>query len=556
MFNFRNSKGVVSLFVAALALVVLMIGFFGAEIWYASVANSHIRNMCDAASMAAAARIVSSRDETMGEARAAAKALAIDVMRHTTVMGESMGSIAENTNIEELKSLPVGKAVYSVKYYDQFGRESPQNGKRIRVQAAFCTAPFSNKLLGLSPYLVKSEGNSSAAKLDMTFCLDTSLSMATDTPVAFVRRDLDPTMDPELYPPVERVRYNVLRQGIANKMPVWGMFGSVEPLYLHSYDQNTGEKALKFDPSLRGTNVPEKGGMTDVGVPPAGSSETTTVFTDRVIVGQSAPFDNPIVCVEAARGNLNSEDLFKASGAKYAFARQNPPISITPSSDFKKNYERATRPLIQPFNNAKTEIKDFFKLLENNTDSHVSIVPFSDGAPTMEGQKRKQWRVAKDFKTPGNPPDLQEKKDYEFGKVELNQTDARFGKVKEEMDKFDLFGGTDIPRAVREATKTLSGNGTRSEARKVILLFTDGDPTSYEDPIAESIAAAEEAGAKGITLFAVGYLHGGANSKAEQTLKSMVERNGLHGKAFIVRGNDELHEVFRVLARELVTLEH
>ena len=92
----------------------------------------------------------------------------------------------------------------------------------------------------------------------------------------------------------------------------------------------------------------------------------------------------------------------------------------------------------------------------------------------------------------------------------------------------------------------------------MILLFTDGYPTEKvngEDPIASSYTAASKAGEKGVPIFAVGFLHAGPDDKARQILEGIVSRGGAGGKAFIVQDVEGLHEVFRVLARTLVTLE-
>ncbi|MBY0547148.1 MAG: hypothetical protein K2W95_07630 [Candidatus Obscuribacterales bacterium] len=203
----RKSHGVISLFVAGLSLVILLVGFFGVEVWYSTVANSHVRNVCDAASMAAAARIVSAHEEP-AVARMAAKKLAYDMLRSSSVLGESLDHITENPNIENLKSLRPGQAVYSVRSFDKSGAENSKSGMKIRVQVAFGAAPFTNKLLGSGTYLVKSEGNSSAARLDLSFCLDNSLSMATDTQVAIIRRELNSSGE---------LVYTELARGQANK---------------------------------------------------------------------------------------------------------------------------------------------------------------------------------------------------------------------------------------------------------------------------------------------------------------------------------------------------
>ncbi len=525
--------------VAALSLIVLLIGFFAAELWKANLVASHLRNSCDSASVAAAVRLVSAHEDNPAEARSAAKKLAIEVLRSNSVAGNTMENASERS-IDELRQLSPGDVAFNIDFLDEKGLASP-TGKHVRVQAAYGTPPLSGKLIGLSTYLVKAEGHSAAAKLDLAFCLDNSLSMATDTPCGLYQRMQDyggAGSNPN------GVNYvTVMPPALRNTAGS----GLIEPLYC-----SVASKKFQFNATMRcqRDNIALDQGTLPGNKP--GDTIASTSFTDRVIVPSSGEFSNPFVALEAQRGNLDSLDNFEKSGAKQALAAYAPGFSWQPGKKYKELYEKEAAPLVQPYSKAKQEIKNFFDLMERNTDSHFALIPFSAGAASEEGGKAQQWRVAPRV---GDANQTY----YPFGKVELNKHQSKYSKVKSEIDTYRLFGGTDTPAAIREAIKTLSNdNFCRSDARKAMLVFTDGEPAapSYPDgAIPETLKAAKEAGAKGITIFAVGFIHSGRDATAEKCLNDMVNNGAPGGKAFIVQDIESLHDVFRLMSRQLVTLE-
>ncbi|MBX9689024.1 MAG: VWA domain-containing protein [Candidatus Obscuribacterales bacterium] len=518
-FENRNRSGAIALFVAALSMLVLLIGFFAAELWQANLVLSQLRNCCDAASMAAALRLVSAHEKNSEDAERAAQGEAEKIFRLCSVMGYPLADAERHDSLRELGNLAAGKAAFAIQFQDEFGNLKI-GGKHIHIQAAFGTAPFSSRLLGLGTYLLKAEGRSAAAKLDLAFCLDNSLSMATDTPIALIRRELKSSGSVGYSTPL-----------IFSKASQANTCGVVEPQYLGNLKQ------YSFSRPMRG---PAEAGT----LPGQDLNAKANTFTDRVVLVDNSEFSNPLVALEAMRGNLENKNVFESSGAKDALAAAGVD-DIRPAVGMKQKYMDLAAPKIQPFTDAKSEVKEFFRLMERNTDSHFALIPFSDGAASVEGGKYEQFPVYSG---------LGKKQSYPFGKVELARDNSKFDKVMTEIDTYSLYGGTDIPAAIREATKSLSQNGgSRSDARKAILLFTDGEPYSkkYADPAAESIAAAEEAKKQGITIYTVGFLHDGSGARA----KTILQRIASDHKSFIVQEIEQLHDVFRYLARELVTLE-
>src|SRR5207253_7930947 len=119
---------------------------------------------------------------------------------------------------------------------------------------------------------------------------------------------------------------------------------SIEPLNLMSY------KSHKFDGTLR-TNKD-----TDVGVKPGNYEDRkypvdNLSFTDRIINVDDPEFSNVPIAVEAARGNLESDNVFEKSGAKKTFSALG--ISVSPHDGYKESYQKCAFAKVQPFAEAK-----------------------------------------------------------------------------------------------------------------------------------------------------------------------------------------------------------
>lgn len=546
-----REKGAVSAIIAVLACSVATIGFFTAEIWYAQLASAHLKNCCDAASIGAAATLASCKNtENLPKAvyaersRALAKNLARKLFISSSVAGTPLTGAMSVSNVDAvIGSLRCEQAAFSVKFVNEAGIETP-DGKRAVVSAAYCVKPFAGSLLGPKKYVVTASGHSAAAKLDLVFCLDDSQSMATDTPIVMVRREWNPA--------TTSVQYVDIYHGVAKKK---GTIGVSEPTAVGTQDSEKGLKTT-FSPELRGiTN--------DVGTTPGNYPDaspygaTSNVFTDRLVNPNPAAdgsfqpctvdgysFPDMATLVEAERGNLESPELFKDSKADTAVK------NVGPKPGYKEAYEKMALLKVEPFSQAKTEIKKFFEMMDANTDSHFALIPFSQKAAATENDEQEDWRVSANYRQGG-------KVNYPFNQVAFAQQSSRYRDVNTKIDTYHLHGGTRIQDSIDNAIQLLDDHSrARSDARKAILLFTDGDPTAKkgEDAVQQCIDAAKRAKAKGVAIFAIGFLHGGRNSRSEATLQSIVDNGAPGGKLFVVQEVAGLHEVFRVLSRQLVTL--
>jgi len=551
----RDKQGTISIIVALLALAVMCLGFFSVEIWFAQLTLSQLKNCADAASMSAAACLVSSSPEPLPngqpglinneykyETREKAKAAAWEIITKSSVIGRSLENARRVTDASQVYDLQAGESAISVRFVDSNGTVQPISGKHIQVEAAMAVAPMSGNLLGLKSYIVRAKGTSAAAKLDLAFCLDDSLSMATDTRISMVYRG---------WKDDKEIKHVLINQGIASKFKTIGV---PEPMYIGI---SKGEEDI-FDPNGRG------GPEGDMGTPPPGSFQSTKIppgkFTDRVIVDldpnnnfqpfvfEGLRFPDIATVVEASRGNLDNTNAFEKS-----LARSVVPAEIKVNQDYKSTYEKWALTKVEPYNRAKKEIKRFFELLEANTDSHFSLVPFSQKAAQSEDDQMKDWPVSREYPQ-------REKVFFDFNKVEFKRANSSYNTVMTKIDSYKLHGGTAIQFALDEAVASFDGE-SRPDARRAILLFTDGEPTSKngEDlAIEESIAAAGRARAKGITVFPIGFLHGGgrASERAIACLAGVAKAGGAPDeKYYMVQDVEGLHEVFRVISRRLVTLE-
>jgi hypothetical protein len=531
----RKSRGVIAVLISGLALILIMFGFFATEVWYAHLTTVHLKNCCDSAAMAAAASLVSAKGESKPEeegGRKKARALALELLRRSSAGGYSLDKIEESSDISHVTALKPKEAVVSIKFVDEHSVESTK-GKHVQVRSALQLPAFSGNLLGFNSYLLQAMGRSGAAKLDLAFCLDNSLSMSTDTPVTLVRRQWDHETG--------RIKYISVASDIAKRITA---YASIEPLQmLSSY------KHRKFDGTLRTNKV------TDVGVKPGNSEDPgypidTLSFTDRIINVDNSEFSDMRIAVEAARGNLENKEVYINSGAKETFDALG--IGVEPHEGYKVAYEKVAFEEVKPFAQAKSEIKKFFQMMENNTDSHFGLIPFSHHASRGEDDQMNDWKIALEYKPGGTFK-------YPFARVPLAQRESQFDRVISTIDKYRLHGGTATPSAIYAAIELLSdASRTRPDARKIMLLFTDGEPTQSvdgDDPVTSCFKAADQARKKGIPIYAVGFLHDGNVVKAKATLEGIAKRGGAGGKAFIVQDAEQLNETLRILARELITLE-
>lgn len=157
----------------------------------------------------------------------------------------------------------------------------------------------------------------------------------------------------------------------------------------------------------------------------------------------------------------------------------------------------------------KTAVGNFIdQVADKETDTvkhNISIVKFAGDS----------------IDTVGN--DTYGRRGYNYSQIVKELTDAKSGQteLKKAVNTLSAGGATQADFGMQHAQTVLKD--ARSEATKVVVMFTDGEPTSgseFESPVANAaISAAKELKAGGATVYTVGCMNGADASRVADISK-------------------------------------
>lgn len=533
----RNQKGqaltIPSILLAV--MVVGLIGIFSFEIARSATARDQLRTATESAALAGAAALASFPQDDPAEWHAQAIASARSVFSRNDIFGElmnnaSLGSgtpVANQTLLEFQFIDPTTKNVVS---------QGDPKGKVLQITARHGYTPLFAAVTGTSiPTLpIAAQASGGLGELDVVLCFDCSGSMEFETNITRVRRKWNNATG--------RIDY-----------PVQGV-GKTTPFGMRPQQLSGG-----FNSALRGP--------TDASTPPGnfppGTAEDSG-FTDAVVnIDEQTnfggfseggfDFPNVATLVEASRGNLDSVAAFNASQANTTLGG-----IVTPKAGYQAKYFELARKHTHPFAEAEEAGKNFYKLMNRNTRAHFGFVAFNAEVGETNATSFNQPNVSPLYVPAGNG-------DFPLPGIGLSSDPdtSNFNECNTAVSQVVPDGNTNIGGSVERAIRMFD-TGARPNARKAIVLFTDGSPTVggplSGNPFSNCQQAAALAKSKGIAVYTVGLaLDPSLVPIQQQVLGDNVSTGmafiaGNESKFFQVTSASQLNSAFTSIARHLTQL--
>lgn len=594
----RNQRGaMIILMCFVIGLIALpMIGLFTFEISRAMAIREQLRSDCQAAALAGAARLASSDNTDTYQTHQDVVAAAVQAFRANSI-NEFVLTDAET--VETTTHNP-GKNQASIYVRLLNPNSTPPNqpvslgdpdGRIVQVVGAFGLTPAFGTFLGITgPYTLRSEGLGRVPQLDIVLCFDVSASIDDQTPVTFVRRYWNSAQN--------RIRHLVINAkpgapttgGLASgklydiigPQPTGSSLNAHYPQSLEQASTSGHSRPLDFKPALRGT--PNTG--SPPGNYPSGSSGNTYDFTDLVVnIGEGAngaaqyPYTSPggyqypniETAVEAARGNLENGLVF--SNAKLNTSPELSGVSVR--SGYQADYVANAKKKIRPLVDAQNAAKDFFTIMNNNTEAHFGFVSFSTDAGTSPGETVGAPVISSSY-AGGNS-------NYPRPGITISETATKYSDILGVIPSTVAYGSTNIGDALLKAKEMLVAHH-RPGAKRAIVLFTDGQPTapgSGSQPWTHARNIAQQIKNEGMPIYTIGLaqtpaiipgecniLNDDPSKAVTYTDQSGVTQSytpgaanpgvsyiaGNGGKFFLVTNTANLRYTFENIARQLVQL--
>lgn len=532
-----------------------------------------------------------------------------------------------------------GQAVINISLLDSTGAQQPTGNDTVvsmKVQAIFTDntafAQYTGPGWGISPTVtVISTSNAGLPQVDMVLCFDISGSMDDATNVVFINRYWSGSA--VLYSNVAGSGNPALsiadivgapEQGTTlDAMPPQQLSN---PYYAAVGSSTTNDNQYIFCQNLRanmtesvGTPVPESGcppGNYDPSNPSHNYNGSityneagATTFTDMVVRFPNYPYtftdsnSNTWIFstyadeVEASRGNLEGNPAtFQSSQAGNP---SNPAVQATPKNGWYKAYWQAVSSVAEPIAAARAAANNFFSTMNASTNGHFGLITFCDAVgssfTSYYQQKPPATTYYDNIDQAYNPASPYASTNYVNGGqsqfplplVSLSQTLSNFETISDMTSLYPTTtsgplplgptGGTNISAALNEAISELTNSSLiRPQARKVIILFTDGIPTEpggFANGKTQARNAASTANSDGIPIYTIGLaqsqVHDSNPSAANLiTDEGAVLGDGLNGSGdgiaycagngsfyVSVKNYSELDQAFQTIARSLVSLQ-
>lgn len=529
----RNARGMaVALPMVVLALmVVLVVGFFSFEIARTAVAREQLRTATESSALAGAATLASSTSTDITANQNNAIAAATDVFHRNQVFGMPLNSTTIGITTPQ-----AGEAQLEFQFLDPDNNNAPvpagdPKGKLLEVKSAFGLPSVTGKVIGIGDTTVPLNAQSSGGvgELDVVLCFDCSASMRFMTKTTKVRRVFNNGTG--------KIDYIVV--DVDSFSPSGGMIPQ-DISSLNSTMRGANDNSLpgNFPPGTAPNN-----GFTDIVV----NLDEQTNFASFAEGGFDFP--NIAALVEASRGNLENQAIFESSGASTTLAGV-----VTPQAGYRDKYFDLARKHTHPWAESQEAAQDFFNLMKQNTKAHFGFVAFATKVAQEANETFVEERVGSGYPAGGS-------KQFPFPAISL--------KLPEEQNNFEqvqaaIVGvvprdNTNIGGSIERAVRMFDPNNSRPNAKKAIIVFTDGEPTVglplSQDPFQNCLLAAQQARAKGVAIFGIGLaLNPGQQQEQAQVLGTITTTAGNGGRFLQVTDASKLKPAFGAIARNLTQI--
>jgi hypothetical protein len=563
------------MFVTLLGLMVLpMLAIFAFEVSRSVLATQMLKNVTDAAALAAVATIASADIKDPALAHQNAKKVALNLYKQNTVLGHLLTDSAISATKDGTPN-----ALQSQLYFEfldpitkQPVPEGDPNGRVVRLTASYGMVPAFGQYLGLAKQTIRASSHGAVPQIDVVVCFDVSGSIDDETKITLVKRQWDDALQTILYktPTSTTTNHGSIRSIVLP--PATGTsFNAAFPMALNSVGRGMvfSEKIAR-DKNAKGMRsysiLPEEG------QPPGNFSGAPTfdgthpgMFTDLVVnldgndtfggITTKGGYSFPDIAtmVEASRGNLETEALKTASKADKS-------VTVAAKTGYQAEYFKEASLHLQPIQDAKDAVAIFCQIINNNADAHFGLVAFDHmvGTSPTDGENRATFDDSYGG-TVKIPVPL----------IALDKSDnaTKYNDVLNAMPQLVAKGSTNIGLAVKTAVDQLKTNG-RVNAVKAVILFTDGQPTAggplSNDYFQNARKAAEEAQKAGVAVYTIGLATNPALIPNQTAILNDTNSNPSTGGIAAISGqgatfhqvtdSKKLREAFQKVARHLVQL--
>lgn len=575
----RRGQAFITLAIILAIFAVIPLSLVSFELHRVELAREELRSACEAAALAVAASLASSDESDPVKAHQDAMAVGLKTFRDNSVIGYSLATATVVAS--QTKPTRPGESNLFIQFLDPHNNLEPvaigdPRGKVVRIVSGLCLSPAFAKYLNLGPVSLASVASSGVPDIDIVLCFDISGSIDDQTPVTFVRRQWDAATNKIVYriPPTRggapagstatgRI-FDVL-----GPPPTGSRVNAIYPQWLGVSNQDDERYPLNFSEEgtargLRGTNDNSPPGNCPPGTARTGDAYTYTdlvVNIDGKLAFQGITVDGykfPDVgtLVEAARGNLENPSVFKSSKANTALP------GIIPWSGYQSAYFKYASKNLHPISEAQDAAAAFLNVMNRNTDAHFGLVAFAERAGTAPDDTERQANIDSSYAAGGysNFPLPEYELSTAFGATNYEDIISMLPSTRANT-------ATNIGDAIGNAVSTLQ-TSSRKGAKKAIVLFTDGEPTSggpfSSNPWTNARQSAVAARNAGIPVYTIGLAQNAEIMPSEISILNDTNSNptdggiaaiaGNGGKFFLVTDSRNLRLTFENVARQLVQL--
>ncbi|MFA6559786.1 MAG: pilus assembly protein TadG-related protein, partial [Candidatus Obscuribacterales bacterium] len=398
------------------------------------LAKQELQNASDAAVLAGTATLASSDNVDPLQAHNDAIAAAIKIFKANTVLGQALSNtnLASSTNN---LSCDLGEARVFFEFINPITAAveplTSPNGKVVRISSSTTSRLAFGDFVGIKTLSVNAVSTGAVPKLDMVICFDVSGSMDDQTPVTFVKRKWDATLGggKNVYSLVTGAN-GLMRGKIFDILKPAVTGSSLNACYPQILTEAYWEaKAYSSEylaqyygvPGLRSGGIYPEAGKPPGNCPPgtAPTFDGMTVFTDVVVNIDGQPsfggtsyggysFPDIATLTEAARGNLESDSVYRSS-------RANTAVFVAPRAGYQKAYFEAAAKQVKPMKDAQTALNTMTQILNTDADVHFGFVAFDSSVGT-DATSTETWYDIDDYAPYGA------KKGYPIPHVHIDAT--------------------------------------------------------------------------------------------------------------------------------------
>ncbi|MBS2006792.1 MAG: VWA domain-containing protein [Cyanobacteria bacterium SZAS TMP-1] len=615
----RSKRGAttVALILVGAFFVILPLGLLGFEYARYTLLCSQLQSVTDAAALSGTAALASSPSGySYTDLHNLAMDVAVQTFQQNSVLTTSFGggNVVVNKNTgPTLGTPPLNTANINITLLDQTGKAVATDSKdavTMQIQAIYSDKPvFASGILPIGNIETASAISfGGLPQLDLFLCFDVSGSMDDQTPIVLVNRQWNPAINTVDYKTVVSGKsiYDTFKPqptGTAlNALPPQNLSYGAYPSPSNSNPYIFSESAFPAGNLLNGlrgnqftytpgsipglplaTKYPPGTIVPEQGWPPGNFDPTNPInakgngkdpaayangFTDLVVPVPSTggyDFSNIATCVEASRGNMESDAICLQSqgGAKIN------PILPPRKPGYYATYWSQVEKMVDPIAAARLASDNFFYTMNISSNAHFALSSFSDAAGTAPTST---WA------TTHNNADLtwtaSGTNNFPVPLVGLDQTLSNYDDVTRAVDGSGAVlplrptGRTNIADSLHAAIAQLTDKAkARPQAKKAIILFTDGVPNLPVDTAtaqAQAFAEASSAHSKGIPIYTIGLSQNAAIKPLEDNFLGDNKGGSGKGVAYISGNNAiyvsvtksaDLNKAFQTIARSLVVLQ-